>query len=442
MRPNIDPKPETAISSGDGVRCDDGNARLQRLLEQLERRAPVARIDLRLDRVRQVLDRMSLDLDSTRIVSVAGTNGKGSTVAFLEALAAATGRRCVAFTSPHVAQFGERIREDGHPIADERIAEALIRVEHVRNDIELTWFEQVTLAAIDLVGRIQPDWFIAEVGMGGRLDAVNALDADVAVITSIGLDHQQYLGRTRAAIAREKAGIARPGRPLIVAERRPPRGMTEHLVTTGAELRQARIAFDWRWHRGSLSIRDGERRWSGLSLGLVGAHQGGNAAAAVVAARCLQPELDGDAIRRALAEARLTGRFETIAESPRVIVDVAHNPAAVRMLARQVRALEMPPLVVFAALADKDVTGMVRALRPVTAEWFLAALDVPRGLSAKELLRRMPSGDSGSRPEALESVPKALDRARRAARPEQAVVVFGSFFTVAEAIACIHPTRE
>ncbi|MDT8438786.1 MAG: folylpolyglutamate synthase/dihydrofolate synthase family protein [Wenzhouxiangellaceae bacterium] len=417
-------------------------ARLQGLLAALEQRTPERRIELGLDRVAAVFERLAPDLSDTRIVSIAGTNGKGSTVAFLESLAHSSGRSCLAYTSPHVAEFAERIRLNGQALADGPIADALERVERLRGDVPLTWFEQVTLAALVIAGDLRPDWLLAEVGLGGRLDAVNVLDADVAVITSIGLDHQQFLGRTRAAIAREKCGIARARRPVVVAERRPPPGMRARLDEIGAQVLAAGEAFDWRWRGEALTLRIDDQVLYGLRPGLAGRHQGGNAAAAVVTARSLAPDLDADTIGRALAATHLVGRFQTLAECPRVIVDVAHNPAAARVLARQLGRLSVPPLVVFAALADKDIAGMVRALLAVTDRWFVAGLDGPRGLDAEALRTRMPRLPAGRGLEALESVAEALARARRVAAPGQAVVVFGSFHTVAKAIACCKPLRE
>ena len=222
-------------------------ATLAGMLDVIERRAPQSRIELGLDRVRTVHLRLGLTLDATRVISVAGTNGKGSTVAFLEAVAAAAGIGHAAYTSPHLVRFGERIRIDGAAAPDDEIAEALVRVERARADVPLTWFEHVTLAAFCVAAARRPRWLIAEVGMGGRLDAVNVLDADVAVITSIGLDHQRWLGRTRAAIAREKCGIARRDHPVIVGEKNRPGGMLDRLEQLGARPLLAGRDFNWRW---------------------------------------------------------------------------------------------------------------------------------------------------------------------------------------------------
>ncbi|TVQ35226.1 MAG: bifunctional folylpolyglutamate synthase/dihydrofolate synthase, partial [Wenzhouxiangella sp.] len=205
----------------------------------LERRSPEARIDLGLDRVRRVYDSLAPALDRAAVITVAGTNGKGSTVAYLEAIYRAAGQRVLAYTSPHLLRFSERIRIDGQSASDAEIVHALGRVEAARGNESLTYFEHVTLAALALAGEMSIDVLVLEVGLGGRLDAVNVVDPDVAILTSIGLDHQEWLGRTRRAIGREKAGIARAGKPLIVGERRLPRGFVDDLRATGASLQIA-----------------------------------------------------------------------------------------------------------------------------------------------------------------------------------------------------------
>lgn len=412
-------------------------ATLDDMLRLIERRAPQSRIELGLDRVRRVLDRLDPQFGATRIISVGGTNGKGSTVAFLEAIAAAAGLSTLASTSPHLVSFGERFRYNGCALGDDEIAAALRAVERVRGDISLTWFEHVTLAGFELASRLRPAWLLAEVGMGGRLDAVNALDADVAVITSIGLDHQRFLGRTRAAIAREKCGIARAGRPVIVAEKNLPDGMLDTLVDTGALVRRAGKEFDWRWRADKLTIRLGDRRIPGIPPGLAGRHQGGNAAAAAYAAVAVEPSLSNDVLARGIAGARLAGRFQRVAQGPDVIVDVAHNPAAARVLAAQLERLPGEKIAVFAALEDKDIAGIVRPLTNTFRRWFIATLDVPRGLVADALVRRMGALPAGCGPEALESVADALAAARRVCRADQTIVVFGSFMTAAAALQAL-----
>lgn len=406
------------------------------MLALLERRAPQARIELGLERVARVLASLAPDLQHTRIITVGGTNGKGSTVAFLEAIARGSGTTCLAYTSPHVVEFTERFRVDGRQMSESEVSEALRSVEQARGETELTWFEHVTLAAFELAGQRRPDWLVLEVGLGGRLDAVNVVDADVAAITSIGLDHQQWLGRTRAAIAREKCGIARPGRPIFVAERNPPAGMRETLAELGADARFARDEFDWRWRGGALEVDVEGRCLIGLKPGLAGAQQGGNAAAALGCALVLEPHLNDALLTEALGAARLSGRFQTVLDSPPVVVDVAHNPAAARALARQMGRLPSPRHAVFAALDDKDVGGVVRALDRHVNHWYLAGLPGPRGLSSNALREGIGAALSDERCEALESVPRALDAAIAGVRAsgQGSVVVFGSFLTAEAAL--------
>ncbi|MCA1780420.1 MAG: bifunctional folylpolyglutamate synthase/dihydrofolate synthase, partial [Xanthomonadaceae bacterium] len=253
---------------------------LNGMLDRLGQRAPASHIDLGLGRVQRVLERLGIDLGASRVMTVGGTNGKGSTVAFVESIACAAGRSCMCFCSPHVVNFNERFRLDGQGLPDHRIAEALRRVERARGQIELTWFEQVALAAFCLAAELRPDWLVLEVGLGGRLDAVNVIDADVAVITSIGLDHQNFLGRTRAAIAFEKCGIARAGRPLVVGEKRPPNGMLDRIRELGAIPIVAGRQFKWRWSSSGLAMDAGGHRLRRLTPALHGRQQGGNAAAA------------------------------------------------------------------------------------------------------------------------------------------------------------------
>ena len=414
---------------------------LDAMLQHIERRAPQSGIELGLERVRRVLERLAPRLDGIRIASIAGTNGKGSTVAFLEAIAARAGITTLAFTSPHMVAVGERFRFNGNPGADAEIAEALRAVERARGRIALTWFEHVTLAAFVLAARKSPDWLILEVGMGGRLDAVNVLDADVAVITSIGLDHQRFLGPTRAAIAREKCGIARAGRPVIVAEKRVPEGMLGRLEEMQADIRLAKRDFDWRWQAGQVTLRLGERVVRGILPGLAGRHQAGNAAAAAGAALVLDPGLYDRCIVDGLASARLAGRFQRVArapDAPDVIVDVAHNPAAARALAAQLERVPGDKLAVFAALEDKDIAGIVRPLAATFRRWYAATLDVPRGLPAGELVERMGVLRADRRVEALESISGALEAAGAACRSEQTIVVFGSFITAAAALRALN----
>lgn len=420
--------PDRAARSADEIALDA-------TLTELERRTPEARIELGLDRVHAVLAVLKPDLAGRRIVTVAGTNGKGSTVSFIEAGLRAAGRRTIAYTSPHLNDFRERFRIDGQLAGAAEVRHALDAVERARGATPLTYFEHVTLAAFVLAAEAAVDDLVLEVGLGGRLDAVNAVDADLAVITSIGLDHQEWLGRTRARIAREKSGVARRGRPVIVAEPDPPDGMLEHLRALGAEVLAWGEAFDARWAPSGLSVRLGvgpaARRLRGIQPGLEGHHQRYNAAAAALALQRLGVE--ETAIRAGLAEARVPGRFERIGDDPATWVDVAHNPSAARALRDTLAARPGRKIAVFAALADKDVAGIGRTLAPVIDCWFVAELEGARAVAAEILVQRLRHAGVSGRLDAVESVPAALDRARAECCGDDEVIVFGSFLTAAAA---------
>ncbi len=414
---------------------------LSERLAELEKRTPEARIDLGLDRVRTVFDELAPGLHGRTIVSVAGTNGKGSTVAFIEAGLRAAGRSTLAYTSPHLVDFRERFRIDGAPARAEDLVWALDAVERARGTLPLTYFEHITLAAFKLAERTDVDALVLEVGLGGRLDAVNVVDADIAVITSIGLDHKDWLGSTRAEIAREKAGIARRGLPIVVTEPRPPAGLLDSLETLDAEVIAWGRGLAARWSRGRLAVRIGPpssaaRRIRGLEPGLAGHHQRTNAAAAVAVLDRLG--VGEAAIREGLASARARGRFERIADDPPTFVDVAHNPQAARALRDLLDARPGRKRAVFAALSDKDVAGIARAVGPAIHRWYLAQLDGPRALPVDALASRIRRGGVSRSPDAVESSPKsvadALRRARADCRGDDEVIVFGSFLTVSAAV--------
>jgi len=404
-------------------------------LERLERRSPEARVDLGLERVDAVLARLDLDLSGKPVITVAGTNGKGSTVAFLESIYRASGHSPFAYTSPHLHDFRERMRVDGEPAPAARIVAALDRVELSRRSTPLTYFEHVTLAALCLAAESPVDVLLLEVGLGGRLDAVNAIDSDVAVLTSIGLDHTEWLGPTRLAIGREKAGVARAGRPFVVGEKRLPRGLLPFIEATGARVLLAGRDFDW-WRRaGGLSLVTPKRKWRWSSAPPGGRWQSANAACAVMASELLVDRLPttDEAIARALATACPPARCQRVATEPEVILDVAHNPAAARALADSLEPINGTTRAVFSAMGDKDIEGIVRPLLGRVDEWFVAPIDSPRACPVGRLAEIVGRLSVPDRVEAVESVPEARRLAVERSRREDRVLVFGSFRTVAEA---------
>jgi dihydrofolate synthase/folylpolyglutamate synthase len=403
-------------------------------------------IELGLDRVRGVWQRMGAPAPARRVVTVGGTNGKGSTVALLEAMAQGAGLRTGAFTSPHLLAYNERVRVGGVDVEDAALVAAFERIEAARGDVPLTYFEYGTLAALDLFARAGLDLAILEVGLGGRLDAVNIVDADVAVITTVDLDHMDWLGPDRDSIGREKAGIARAGRPVIVGETDPPHGLLEALAVIGARIERAgmdfmaeRHAAGWRWQH-----RDGTAMELPLPA-LAAPVQIANAAAAIAALHALW--IDGEllapqqayaAVCHGLRQARIPARLQSLGGDPPLIVDVGHNPQAARALAAWLDA--QPPArihAVYGALADKDVAGVIAALGERIDHWHLAGLEraTPRGLTAAALADVLRQVLPEASFEAHADVAAALAATQATARPGERILAFGSFFVAAAVVA-------
>lgn len=390
-------------------------------------------IALGLERTRTVADRLGVRRPAARVISVAGTNGKGSTVAFLEACARAAGWRTGAFTSPHVLRYNERIRLDGEDVDDARLLAAFERIDAARGDIPLTFFEFGTLTALQIFAESALDLAILEVGLGGRLDAVNVVDADIAVITTIDLDHTDWLGETRDLIGAEKAGIARAGRLAVVGDRDAPEGLLNALTSRQAQVQQLGRDFDvlaldsqrWRY-------RDSAVEWTLPMPALEAECQRDNAACAVRALRELG--LSEATCRQGIGKASAKARLQRVACSPDILLDVAHNPQAATQLARWLEGhpINGDTIAVFAALGDKDAAGIVARLGTRVDHWHLAGLQVAgRSQSAAALQARI--GDWPGRQTLHDTVASALAAARRGASERDRILVFGSFHTVAEA---------
>lgn len=395
-------------------------------------------IDLGLARVRQVHEALGHAATPPFVtITVAGTNGKGSTVAFLEAIYLAAGYRVGTYTSPHLLRYNERIRLDGEPVPDEMIMQAFDRIDRARGETSLSYFEFGTLAALDIFFRNPPDVVILEVGLGGRLDAVNIVDPELALITNIGRDHTDWLGDDIETIAAEKAGILRPGIPAVFVQRSLPEALAERARSLQVRLLQLGRDFDVESGDEGLIWHAAQDRLRLPHPGLAGGFQHLNAAGAIAAVQALQQRLSIPlaALRQGLAKAGIVGRFQTIEGPVSLILDVAHNPDGAEALAN---SLSRQPcngrtLAVLAMLGDKDIPAVVDKLRPQVDGWFLAGLDVPRGLDGEGLLARLGplslalAGVSATVKEALQS---ACD----VAEPGDRILVFGSFFTVSEAL--------
>ncbi|GAB4418814.1 MAG: bifunctional tetrahydrofolate synthase/dihydrofolate synthase [Sideroxydans sp.] len=391
-------------------------------------------IALGLERVAQVKQRLKLDPDFP-IVIVGGTNGKGSVCALLEAILHAAGYRVGCYTSPHLLHYNERVRVGKRQASDAELCASFEQIEQVRGDIPLTYFEFGTLAAMQCFIAHQVDVAILEVGLGGRLDAVNVFDASVSVVTSVDIDHVDYLGETREQIAFEKAGIFRHGHVAICADSDVPQALRAHANEIGAELWCIGSEFGFTAHQGQWDYRSKVGWRSALPIpALRGAFQLHNASAALAALDALkdQTPVSMEAVRRGLNEVELTGRFQFVPGKPQLILDVAHNPHAARSLAQNLANL--PPaktFAVFAMLKDKDMAGVVQALDAQIDIWLVAGITAPRGATATELAQVLEASGVRGRVAICDSIAAALHEAERQAGENDRIAAFGSFYTVA-----------
>lgn len=407
-------------------------ATLDEWLSWQERLHPTS-IDLGLDRVRAVLAAMDLDAPPFRVVTVGGTNGKGSVAHAAANILAAAGKTVGLYTSPHLSVYNERVRIDGDEASDAEFCAAFSAVDEARGNHSLTYFEFGTLAAFEIFRRRGIEIAVLEVGLGGRLDAVNAIDADVAAVVSIGLDHTDWLGDSIDAIAREKAGIFRPGKPAIFGRGPAPAALqaaasecTAALSVGGRDYHAETGDSDWTW-------RDAHRRLEHLPLTRMrGRHQVDNAATAIAAVLALCPELPIAAVREGLEQTVVPGRLEPIVVQgrPEILLDVGHNAAAAEAIAQFLADEPRPTRVVLGMLADKDAAGFVAPLQRLVAAWYLAGLAGYRGQSAQELAERLP----GSLPVAgkFPDVVTACEAALAASGSDERILVVGSFHTIGE----------
>jgi dihydrofolate synthase/folylpolyglutamate synthase len=397
-----------------------------------------ATIALGLERVRDVAQRMALG-KLPAAITVGGTNGKGSTCAYLERILIEAGYRVGCYTSPHLLRYNERVRLLGADAGDAALAESFARVEAARGGAALTYFEFGTLAALALFAAADLEVMVLEVGLGGRLDAVNIVDADCAAVVSVDLDHQSYLGDDRESIGFEKAGIFRPGRPAIFGDVDPPRRLKEHAQAIGADLLLLGRDFRYVEHGQQWDFIGRKSTKRSLPMpALRGRWQLKNASLALA---CLDELADrmpvslGE-VKRGLTLTRLPGRLQVLPGKPSVVLDVAHNPHAARALAEGLGDMGYAErtLAVFAILADKDIGRVVDAMRVRIDLWFIAAAAADRAASAERVATVLAERGLGQATRSFATVPEALEAARREAGPNDRIVVFGSFHTVAEAL--------
>ena len=393
-------------------------------------------IDMGLDRVRAVAERMGLRFDCP-VFTVAGTNGKGSTCAMLEAILTQAGFRTGLFTSPHLVRFEERCRIRGQNVDASDLVAAFARVESARAEISLTYFEFTTLAILDTLARAGLDAVILEVGLGGRLDAVNIIDTDCAIITSIDIDHAELLGDTREKIGFEKAGILRTGRPAIVSDPVPPQSVIDRATEIGADLWLLGRDFNYSGDKQQWAWAGRGRRYAGLAYpALRGANQLINASGVLAALTAMRQQLPvtAQAVRNGLALVDLPGRFQVVPGQPALVLDVAHNPHSVAALALNLDAMGFYPTThaVFGAMTDKDLAPMLHRMDPLVDRWYFADLPTPRAASGAALQAAWQAVTK--RTDAVSAVfSTPLDALHAAAAKAQAadrIVVFGSFYTV------------
>ena len=401
-------------------------------------------IDMGLDRVKVVADRMGLHFDCP-VITVAGTNGKGSTCAMLEAILLQAGYRTGVYTSPHLVQFEERCRVLGESVSASDLAANFEEVERSRvengTEISLTYFEFSTLAILQLMARASLDVVILEVGLGGRLDAVNIIDADCAVITSIDLDHIAFLGPDREAIGVEKAGIMRAGRPVVVSDPVPPQSVLDCAEKIGADLWTFGRDFNYSGDKLQWGWGGRHKRFSGLAYpALRGANQLVNASGVLAALEALRDKIPvtAQAVRNGLAMVALPGRFQIIPGEPVLVLDVAHNPHAVAALTANLDAMGYYPCThaVLGAMADKDLATMLARVGPLVDKWYFCDLPSPRAATAQQLATVLGALGSATAQGQVGKVSlfadpqQALVAAVAAADPTDRIVVFGSFLTV------------
>ena len=426
-----------------GRRVGDNSAVMKTLedwLAHCEQLHPTT-IELGLERVRTVAERMGLRFD-VPVFTVAGTNGKGSTCAMLEAILGEAGFRTGVFTSPHLVRFEERCRVRGVPVDAADLIAAFARVENARAEISLTYFEFTTLAILDTLAQAPLDAVVLEVGLGGRLDAVNIIDTDCAILTSIDIDHAELLGDTREKIGFEKAGIMRPGKPAIVSDPVPPHSVIDHAEAIGADLWLLGRDFNYEGDKQQWGWAGRGRRYAGLAYpALRGANQLLNASGVLAALTALRTQLPvtAQAVRTGLAMVELPGRFQVVPGQPALVLDVAHNPHAVAALALNLDNMGFYPTThaVLGAMADKDLAPMLARMDPVVDRWYFTDLPTARAASAAQLQAdwRAVTHRKDAASAVFASPMAALDAAAAAATPADRIVVFGSFYTVGGVLA-------
>ena len=412
-------------------------------LERIER-LHARPIDLGLDRVRRVAERLGLRLDVPTII-VAGTNGKGSTCAMLDSMLRAAGYRVGLYTSPHLLRFNERARINGIDAGDDALIAQFEAVEHARADTTLTYFEYTTLAILLLFSQSKLDAIVLEVGLGGRLDAVNIVDADVSIVTSIAIDHADYLGATRELIGSEKAHVYRAGRPAICSDPEPPQSLLDHAHAIGADLWRFGRDFNYQGDRQQWAYAGRHLRRASLPYpALRGANQLLNASGALAALEALESRLpvSQQAVRQGLLTVQLPARFQVIPGRPAIVLDVAHNPHAAAVLAQNLDMMGFYPRThaVFGMLHDKDIGAVSARVGDRVDHWYVGPTMGARGASAASIAQQIKAVMPAASTTQHASIAEALASAREHANADDRILAFGSFVSVAEVLRTLTET--
>ncbi len=385
--------------------------------------------------MRAVQQRMSLNSLPAVTVIVGGTNGKGSVVALLESIYLSAGYSVGSYTSPHLVEYNERVRINGETVSDSELCAAFNHVEQARGNTALTYFEFGTLAAADILRSRQVDMALMEVGLGGRLDAVNVFDADVAVVTSVGIDHSEWLGDDRESIGKEKAGIFRSDRQAICGDENPPDGLVSTAHEIGAVLKVQGKDFSFDCGREACQYSGPALTWTDLPLPVLsGSHQHENTGTALMVVNCLESRLSvsRNAIDRGIRSTHLPARFQEVRNRPNVVLDVAHNPDATQALAETCSAnpVEGRTVAVVGMMKDKALSQSLEPLANIVDDWYCSDLPAPRGASAKALQQSLTDLGKNNSCQMFNKIELAFERALQATHPEDRILVFGSFVSV------------
>jgi dihydrofolate synthase/folylpolyglutamate synthase len=398
-------------------------------------------IDLTLERIKIVIERLNLDI-SFPILTVGGTNGKGSTCSILESIYREAGYKVACYTSPHFLNFNERIKIQTLAVSDEVICEAFSRIESAREDVTLTYFEYGTIAAMIIFSEAHVDVAILEVGLGGRLDAVNVFDADCAIVTTVDLDHMDYLGHTREAIGFEKAGIYRTEKTSICGDFDPPQSLIKHAELIHADLKIIGKDFGYEAHHDSFDFLIDSTFVMNLPLPkLQGDFQLANATNALMAVKAMEDKLPLTeiSIQKGITLTLLPGRFQEVKKMPSLILDVAHNPQAARSLSHNLKTHVVPgkTIAVFSILKDKDIFGVINELNLDIDDWFIAEIQNERAASIENISNTIQKINPSAHIETFKNIQEAYQFASKEVTRNDRIIVFGSFFTVADIMKII-----